>query len=169
MITKVEPEISLIEDGKGEWCVMKGRIRSPLSTWLDYEGFIKVYRHIVEKGVKDLYKIYKISGNDYVNSLRIVEPVSIGFAKDPRLLVNLMARSVVYYNAPSFQILNDIAHSDSVPLGLNPVLRDIVSETQNFLLDDGDPILVLREYVYAFIAKTNIWPIIFALFMGRMA
>lgn len=128
-------EVELIEDSRGEWCVMKARIRKPKAKWSNYEDFLKTYRHVVEGGVKELFTLYHINSSDYESQIRIAPPQDIGFANDPRQMTNLNARSVVYDNPASFQILRGIGHSDSIPIVSNEFLQPLIEETQNFLIN----------------------------------
>lgn len=152
---KVTFELTLTEDVRGEWCVVQGRIRSPSGKWTNYEEFLKIYRHIVEKCTKELYKIYQIGGDDYVNGRRIIPPEKIGFTQDPRDFTDMAVRNIVYENVEAFVILPGEAHTDSIPIVMNPVLQPVLAESQRFLLDDAGATERLREWVALYIRKKD--------------
>lgn len=123
--------------------------------WEDYEGFLKAYRHIVEGGVKGLYCRYRLKGDEFVNRTRIIPPLVNGFASDPRTSSHDPTRNLVYDNAQAFQIINVNQERDSVPIVMNPVLADLVIDTQEFLLNAGDAGLELRTWVERFIGRKD--------------
>lgn len=153
VVDKVATEIRLVEDADGEWCIMQGRIRHSSEGWSNYEEFLKTYRHIVEEGVKEMYSIYKLRDDDYVNTIRVMKPEVVGFEKDPRSMKNVTARNVVYNHAQAFQIIPDGQHNDSVARATNPVLADIILETQRWLLDNDEHSHAIRRWVALFIRK----------------
>lgn len=150
-----DPEIEITSDIHGRWCIVKGKLRGSKMEWSDYEGFLKAYRHIVEGGVKGLYCRYRLKGDEFVNRTCIIPPLVNGFASDPRTSTHDPTRNLVYDNAQAFQIINVNQDRDSVPILMNPVLADLVVDTQEFLLNAGDAGLELRTWVERFIGRKD--------------
>lgn len=92
----------------------------------------------MEGGVKGLYCRYRLKGDEFVNRTRIIPPLVNGFASDLRTSSHDPTQNLVYYNAQAFQIINVNQDRDSVPIVMNPVLADLVIDTQDFLLNAGD-------------------------------
>lgn len=150
-----DPEVNIISDVHGRWSIVKGKLRGSKMEWTDYEGFLKAFRHIVEGGVKGLYCRYRLKGDEFVNQTRIIPPLVSRFASDPRTSSHGPTRNLVYDNAQMFQIINVNPDRDSVPILMNPVLADLVMDTQDFLLNAGDAGMELRAWVERFIGRKD--------------
>lgn len=154
-LTSFPAEVELVDDGYGMWCLLKPRIRAPLAKWKSYEEFLKTYQHIVEGGVKEMYKVIQISGEVYVHMVRAVLPTLIGFKNDPQLCMHEQARALVLDNAAAFEIIRNDQYSNNIPLVLNPCLADLFVETQRYINDEGNDGVELRNWVARFVAKKD--------------
>lgn len=140
---------------RGEWCIMKGRIRGGEKDWTNYEEFIKEYRHIVEKGVKELYRYFSLQDVDYSMQLRVIPSNLIGFGEKLENNLCERVRSLWIDNAQAFQILPDGGYRDTIPIVVNPVLSDIVQETERFIFDERNLGVALHEWVKSFVSRKD--------------
>lgn len=155
-ITEAMPmELEFISDPRGEWCVMKGRIRGGKKDWDNYEGFIKEYRHIVEGGVKELYRYFSLQEVEYSMQLRVIPSNLIGFGDRLENNNSEKVRSLWVDNAQSFQIIPDGNYRDTIPIVVNPILCDLVRETERFIFDERNLGVELREWVKSFLSQKD--------------
>lgn len=134
---------------------MKGRIRGGEKDWTNYEEFIKEYRHIVEKGVKELYRYFSLQDVDCSMQLRVIPSNLIGFGEKLENNLCERVRSLWIDNAQAFQILPDGGYRDTIPIVVNPVLSDIVQETERFIFDERNLGVALREWVKSFVSRKD--------------
>lgn len=134
---------------------MKGRIRGGKKVWDSYEGFIKEYRYIVEGGVKELYRYFSLQEVEYSMQLRVIPSNLIGFGERLECNNSERVRSLWVDNAQSFQILPDGNYRDTIPIVVNPVLCDLVRETEMFIFDERNLGVELREWVKSFVSRKD--------------